>query len=108
MEGPDAGADDYLVKPFSSRELLARVGANLALSKLRRAALSESSARTAELEALIDAVPVAVWFTHDREARSAWSNAFAAKMMGLTLDRNPSRSAPVAEAPDPFQSLPRR
>jgi len=29
VEGLDAGADDYLVKPFSARELLARVGAIL-------------------------------------------------------------------------------
>ncbi|HEX7277670.1 MAG TPA: ATP-binding protein, partial [Acidimicrobiales bacterium] len=36
VAGLDAGADDYLVKPFSSRELLARIGAQLALSRLRR------------------------------------------------------------------------
>ena len=36
VEGLDAGADDYLTKPFSARELLARVGANLAMARLRR------------------------------------------------------------------------
>jgi signal transduction histidine kinase/CheY-like chemotaxis protein len=35
-EGFEVGADDYLVKPFSSRELLARVTANLNMAKLRR------------------------------------------------------------------------
>jgi signal transduction histidine kinase len=35
IEGLDAGADDYLAKPFSSRELLARVRTHLALAKLR-------------------------------------------------------------------------
>ncbi|GAB7045599.1 SpoIIE family protein phosphatase [Catenuloplanes indicus JCM 9534] len=35
IEGLEAGADDYLVKPFSSAELLARVRANLELSRLR-------------------------------------------------------------------------
>jgi signal transduction histidine kinase len=35
VEGLDAGADDYLVKPFSARELLARVRVNLELSRLR-------------------------------------------------------------------------
>lgn len=36
VEGLDAGADDYLVKPFSARELLARVGALLELTQMRR------------------------------------------------------------------------
>ena len=35
VEGLDAGADDYVVKPFSARELLARVAGALALSRLR-------------------------------------------------------------------------
>ena len=36
MEGLDAGADDYLVKPFSARELLGRVASNLHLARMRR------------------------------------------------------------------------
>ncbi|CAG6398894.1 SpoIIE family protein phosphatase [Streptomyces cocklensis] len=35
VEGLDAGADDYLVKPFSAAELLARVRANVELARLR-------------------------------------------------------------------------
>lgn len=38
IEGLDEGADDYLVKPFSARELLARVGAHLALACVRQEA----------------------------------------------------------------------
>jgi signal transduction histidine kinase/DNA-binding response OmpR family regulator len=37
VEGLDAGADDYLIKPFSARELLARVSTNLAIAQARRA-----------------------------------------------------------------------
>jgi PAS domain S-box-containing protein len=48
VEGLEAGADDYLVKPFSAQELLARVRAAIELTQLRarnarwRAALTEA------------------------------------------------------------------
>lgn len=38
VEGMGAGADDYLVKPFSARELLARVEAHLNLRRVRKEA----------------------------------------------------------------------
>jgi signal transduction histidine kinase/DNA-binding response OmpR family regulator len=41
VEGLEAGADDYLVKPFSARELLARVSTHLQIAKLRGQALKE-------------------------------------------------------------------
>jgi signal transduction histidine kinase len=49
VEGLDAGADDYLVKPFAARELVARVAANLELARMRRdAADRERRAESAE------------------------------------------------------------
>jgi diguanylate cyclase (GGDEF)-like protein len=39
VEGLDAGADDYLVKPFGGRELLARVRTHLTIARLRHAAV---------------------------------------------------------------------
>ncbi|MDC0712977.1 ATP-binding protein [Stigmatella sp. ncwal1] len=54
VEGLEAGADDYLVKPFSARELVARVRSSLELSRMRR----ESSLQEARAEALKRAVQV--------------------------------------------------
>ncbi|BAU11369.1 response regulator receiver sensor signal transduction histidine kinase [Leptolyngbya sp. NIES-3755] len=36
IEGLEAGADDYLIKPFSARELIARVESQLHMSQLRQ------------------------------------------------------------------------
>jgi signal transduction histidine kinase len=51
VEGLDAGADDYLVKPFSARELLARVRTHLELARVRRAWAQELEQANKELEA---------------------------------------------------------
>ncbi len=50
VEGIRSGADDYLTKPFSARELLARVDANLRLAAIRRdrARVLEEEAATLE------------------------------------------------------------
>jgi len=46
VEGMQAGADDYLVKPFTSRELLARVSARLEIARIRSE--SEQALRRSE------------------------------------------------------------
>ncbi len=38
IEGLDAGADDYIAKPFTARELSARVDAHISLAHMRREA----------------------------------------------------------------------
>jgi len=53
IEGMNAGADDYMVKPFTARELLARVGAHLAMGRLRREAADHERALRAEAEAAV-------------------------------------------------------
>ena len=56
IEGLAAGANDYLVKPFAARELIARVGANLELARVRAEAtvalreVNESLAQRVEAE----------------------------------------------------------
>ncbi len=54
VEGLEAGADDYLVKPFSAVELFARVRSNLELERHRRAAARREHEIAVELqEALV-------------------------------------------------------
>ena len=45
LEGLAAGADDYLIKPFTARELLARVSAHIHMACIRM----ESTQREQEL-----------------------------------------------------------
>lgn len=56
VEGLGAGADDYLVKPFTTRELIARVDSNLRINAARRLVEQqleqEVKKRTAELNKL--------------------------------------------------------
>ena len=57
IEGLAAGADDYLVKPFSARELVARVSAHLGLAAARREAAAEVERAYATLANLFQQAP---------------------------------------------------
>jgi signal transduction histidine kinase len=54
VEGLDAGADDYLVKPFSARELIARVHAQVVRAKVR----SVEEAHALRLARIFEHAPV--------------------------------------------------
>jgi PAS domain S-box-containing protein len=92
VEGLDAGADDYVVKPFSSRELLARVGALIELVRMRRA-----------------------WSEREREVAARLEGALADGRVGtgswliaedrLRVDRNFAQLAGIAEENADSESL---
>jgi len=63
VEGLQAGADDYMVKPFAAGELLARVRGQVALSRERRRQQQEAARRDAYFRTLVDAAPVMLWTT---------------------------------------------
>jgi hypothetical protein len=60
IEGLVAGADDYIAKPFSARELVARIAAQLELSRARRKTEALLKARNAELRGQREALEAAV------------------------------------------------
>ena len=63
VEGLQADADDYLVKPFTARELLARVATHLKMARLRRVTaerderLRDLSKRDRESRLIVDSIP---------------------------------------------------
>ncbi|HYO51486.1 ATP-binding protein [Archangium sp.] len=54
IEGLKSGADEYLVKPFSANELLARVNAQLTVSHLRQEAVRAERAHADEANRLLE------------------------------------------------------
>jgi signal transduction histidine kinase len=54
VEGLGAGADDYLIKPFTARELLARVASHLSMSRRRREAEEALKQSQATLQSFYD------------------------------------------------------
>ena len=92
IEGMDAGADDYLEKPFAARELLARVAARLEIARLRRDNAREMEARERQLRVVTDNAPVLL-LQFDARGRYTFANeTFAAavgrrphEVLGLTI-----------------------
>ncbi|HEY9780290.1 MAG TPA: ATP-binding protein [Leptolyngbyaceae cyanobacterium] len=74
VEGLDAGADDYLLKPFSARELLARVRANLEMVRVRQEVVRSVEAQRAFLEAVVQQMPVGVMIGEAPSGRIVHSN----------------------------------
>ncbi len=58
IEGLATGADDYLIKPFSARELLARVNTHLKVSQMRQQVAQHEQVYAAKLQKLAQASPI--------------------------------------------------
>jgi PAS domain S-box-containing protein len=88
IEGLSAGADYYLTKPFSARELVAQVNANLTLARVRSEAARDLRAseealrrRTTQFETLLNEAPMGVYLV-DADFRIQAVNPTALPVFG--------------------------
>ena len=65
----------------------------------RRSAEEALHRRTVELEAVLETIPTAVWFTYDRDVRTLTGNRRAAELLRVPQGPNKSLSAPPGERP---------
>ncbi|WVR09484.1 hypothetical protein IAU60_006552 [Kwoniella sp. DSM 27419] len=87
VEGLMAGVDDYLVKPFSARELIARAHIQLILGRERRDLKRAFDEQTAELRAITEFTPVAL-FRLDEEGKVTFMSPSWYEMSGLSHDQS--------------------
>lgn len=93
VEGLRAGADDYLVKPFSARELLVRISSRLEIARLRRAAAeaerrlrNEAEAERRRLRELIDQAPAMIAVTRGPDHAFRLANHEYCKAVGRPVE----------------------
>lgn len=89
VEGLKHGADDYLIKPFTARELLARVGSCLEIARLRNESESRLLLQESEREfrALAETLPQIVWATRP-DGWNVYHNQRWVEYTGLTLEES--------------------
>jgi len=63
VEGIEVGADDYLIKPFSARELIARVETQVKISRMRRAAKAALRESEQRFKTLANTAPAILWIS---------------------------------------------
>ena len=74
LEGLAAGANDYLIKPFSATDLMARVSSQLKIAELRDQVEQEREAARLLLESLFNAAPAAITLVRGHELVIVFAN----------------------------------
>ena len=109
IEGMEAGADDYLIKPFSARELLALVESHLKMSRFRH--LTTEAVRQAErnaslLASIIESSDDAIVSKNLEGIIMSW-NQGAERLFGYTAAEAIGKSINMLIPPDLLSEEPR-
>ena len=117
IEGLQAGADDYLIKPFTGRELLARVGTHIRMAKIRRDAVEREAELRAQAESerrrlqeLLAQAPALIGFMTGPDHRWTYVNDLCIRMTGRKsagefIGKTMRESLPEMEGQELFELL---
>jgi PAS domain S-box-containing protein len=83
--GLETGADDYVIKPFSAAQLLARVRSHVKLARLREEAKSAVIQSEARFRQLLEVAPEAI-LEIDAEGQILLANEAAEQMFGYSRE----------------------
>ena len=104
VEGLETGADDYVIKPFTAAQLLARVRSHVTLARLREEAKSAVARSEARLRQLLEVAPEAI-LEVDAQGKILLVNEAAEQMFGYSREEllalNVDALVPEAQARQP-------
>ncbi len=109
IEGLQAGADDYLTKPFSSRELLALVQSHIELSRLRREAadaIRKADQNAGLLASIVESSDDAIISKDLNGIITSW-NKSAERLFGYTAAEAVDRPVTILIPPERADEEPR-
>ncbi len=86
VEGMEHGADDYLIKPFSARELLARVQSHLEMARARKQAGEILRDKERRLRIATEAAQLGIWQWYLDDGRITWENNRPNEIFGRTRE----------------------